>query len=241
MTDNQGMLTPDEPDTSSDATASQSRKTPIIIGAIVAVLIVIAAIAGYQLLNNTDTASGNGDQSNSANAPGYVDDSGRQNNLPAPAPGANSEVKEMSMRIGDRTAPVDLIQATDNNSLLPPQDVKRVGWYSASAIPGVNGAGSSLITGHINDATQGDGYAHQFTSLKEGDKVIVTVNGEDRSFTVNAEPYHVPKGTQFPDIVNQAEGDNQLVLITCGGQFVGGLLGYADNIIVTAVPDNPIG
>lgn len=241
MTDNQTMLTPDEPDATSVSTASESNKTPLIIGAIVAVLIVIAVIAGILIFGGSGDGSGDGDQSGSMNAPGYVDDSGRQDNLPAPAPGANSEVREMSMRIGDNTAPVDLIQATDNNSLLPPQDVKRVGWYSASAIPGVNGSGSSLITGHINDVAQGDGYAHQFTSLKEGDKVIVTVNGEDRSFTVNAEPYHVPKGTKFPDIVNQDKGDNQLVLITCGGQFVGGLLGYADNIIVTAVPDNPIG
>ena len=44
------------------------------------------------------------------------------------------------------------------------------------------------------------------------------------------------KGAQMPEAVNDAVGENRLVLITCGGEFVGGTLGYADNIIVEAIP-----
>ena len=42
------------------------------------------------------------------------------------------------------------------------------------------------------------------------------------------------------DVVNDTEGENRLVLITCGGKFVGGQLGYEDNIITVAEPVAPV-
>ena len=75
-----------------------------------------------------------------------------------------------------------------------------------------------------------------FVDLAEGSEVIVHVNGEDRAFRVSEPPEHVTKGDALPEVVNQAEGDNRLVLITCGGEFVGGQLGYADNVISVADP-----
>ena len=42
-------------------------------------------------------------------------------------------------------------------------------------------------------------------------------------------------------MVNDTDGTNRLVLITCGGKFVGGALGYEDNIITVAEPvDAPV-
>ena len=46
----------------------------------------------------------------------------------------------------------------------------------------------------------------------------------------------MPKGSGFPDVINDTDGENRLVLITCGGKFVGGQLGYEDNIITVAEP-----
>ncbi|WP_308608518.1 class F sortase [uncultured Corynebacterium sp.] len=162
---------------------------------------------------------------------------GAQENLPTPAQGSRGAVHEMEMLIDGKSAPIDFVQLTDQGSLIPPTDVSRLGWYSASAIPGEKGAaGSSVITGHVNEVDQGDGYAARFADLKAGDTVTVKVDGESRDFTVSHDPVQVIKGAQMPEVVNDAVGENRLVLITCGGEFVGGTLGYADNIIVEATP-----
>lgn len=162
---------------------------------------------------------------------------GAQENLPTPAQGSRGAVHEMEMLIDGKSAPIDFVQLTDQGSLIPPTDVSRLGWYSASAIPGEKGAaGSSVITGHVNEVDQGDGYAARFADLKAGDTVTVKVDGESRDFTVSKDPIQVVKGAQMPEVVNDAVGENRLVLITCGGEFVGGTLGYADNIIVEATP-----
>lgn len=162
---------------------------------------------------------------------------GAQENLPTPAQGSRGAVHEMEMLIDGKSAPIDFVQLTDQGSLIPPTDISRLGWYSASAIPGEEGAaGSSVITGHVNEVDQGDGYAARFADLKAGDTVTVKVDGESRDFTVSHDPIQVVKGAQMPEAVNDAVGENRLVLITCGGEFVGGTLGYADNIIVEAIP-----
>lgn len=163
---------------------------------------------------------------------------GAQANLPEPAPGSSKDVQTMTLKIAGREAPVDPVQVTEKHVLLPPTDVQRLGWYSASAVPGsTGGVGSSVITGHINDAAQGDGFAHSFTALRAGDVVAVTMNGGNvQQFRVTQDPEHVVKGSPLPEVVNDAHGPNRLVLITCGGQFVGGQLGYADNVITVAEP-----
>ena len=64
--------------------------------------------------------------------------------------------------------------------------------------------------------------------------------GQERTFRVTEAPYRLPKGSGFPDVVNDSQGENRLVLITCGGKFVGGELGYEDNIITVAEPVAPV-
>ena len=106
---------------------------------------------------------------------------GAQENLPTPAQGSRGAVHEMEMLIDGKSAPIDFVQLTDQGSLIPPTDISRLGWYSASAIPGEEGAaGSSVITGHVNEVDQGDGYAARFADLKAGDTVTVKVDGESR-------------------------------------------------------------
>ena len=148
----------------------------------------------------------------------------------------------MSVGIDGDYAAVDPVQVTDQGVLLPPHDVSRLGWYSASAVPGDAGnVGSSVITGHVNYQGQGTGFAEKFTRLQENQEFTVVIDGEERTFRVTEKPYRLPKGADFPDVVNDADGANRLVLITCGGQFVGGALGYEDNIITVAEPvDAPV-
>ena len=172
----------------------------------------------------------------------YVDDSGAQEHEFEPAPGQFRGFEGMSVGIDGEYAAVDPVQVTDQGVLLPPHDVSRLGWYSASAVPGDAGnVGSSVITGHVNYQGQGTGYAEKFTRLQENQEFTVVIDGQERTFRVTEKPYRLPKGGDFPDVVNDTDGTNRLVLITCGGKFVGGALGYEDNIITVAEPvDAPV-
>ncbi|WP_236630119.1 class F sortase [Corynebacterium atypicum] len=213
------------------ATPKNGRKTAIIIGVVAVVLVALTALfmVGFGGLDKL-TSSGK-------NAGNYVDTSGMQNHELDVAPGDPSRVNGMTLTINGRTAEVDPIQVTDTGMLVPPQDVQRLGWYSASAVPGESGAvGSSVITGHVNYEGQGEGFAYQFTQLNEGDEVVVVHGGETHKFKVTRKPYRIPKTGQMPPEVNDFYGSNSLVMVTCGGAFVGGPLGYADNIVTIAEP-----
>ncbi len=206
-----------------------------LIAAILGLVVVVAlAVWGF-----VSCGSDNDSQAGSAAETSVpaVDDSGAQEHEMEAAPGEHDGVQSMSMTAGGQTAPVDLVQLTDQGALLPPQDISKLGWYSASAVPGDEGdVGSSVITGHVNFAGQGDGFARRFVDMKVGEEFTVNVNGEDRQFRVTEAPVHVTKGADWPEVVNNTTGENKLVLITCGGEFVGGQLGYADNIVTVAEP-----
>lgn len=171
---------------------------------------------------------------------GYVDPEGEQEVQYEAAPGQFQGIEGMALNVGGDIAAVDPVQLTEAGALIPPSDVSRLGWYSASAVPGAEGAaGSSVITGHINYQGQGTGYAARFANMAVGQEFDVLIDGTPRTFRVTQAPYRLPKGSDFPPEVNDATGPNRLVLITCGGQFVGGALGYADNIITIAEPVAP--
>lgn len=236
--------------------AGESKKgnKKLLIGlvALIAVILVIVQLVIYVGRNGDESTEDNaGDsaetsQSAESAAPTtnndpFVDDSGEQNHEVEPAPGEFRGFGAMSLGINDELAAVDPIQVTDTGMLIPPRDVQRLGWYSASAVPGEAGpVGSSVITGHINYQGQGTGFAEKFTTLEQGQEFTVFIDGEERQFRVTEAPYRLPKGSGFPDVVNDTEGENRLVLITCGGKFVGGQLGYEDNIITVAEPVAPV-
>ncbi|MCG7260976.1 class F sortase [Corynebacterium hesseae] len=236
--------------------AGESKKgnKKLLIGlvALIAIILVIVQLVIYAGRNGDDSAEDNaGDsaetsQSSESAAPTtnndpFVDDSGEQDQEIDAAPGEFRGFGAMSLGINDEFAAVDPIQVTDTGMLIPPRDVQRLGWYSASAVPGEAGpVGSSVITGHINYQGQGTGFAEKFTTLEQGQEFTVFIDGEERKFRVTEAPYRLPKGAGFPDVVNDTEGENRLVLITCGGKFVGGELGYEDNIITVAEPVAPV-
>lgn len=202
-------------------------KNPILLIAIL--LIIAVTIALIVILAKSNSEEENGEA--------IFDTHAAQTDLPTPAEGIRNSISNLELAINGDTAPVDFVQLTEQRSLIPPTDVSRLGWYSASAIPGEPGnVGSSVITGHINEASQGEGYAAKFTKLKIGDEVTVKVDDEDRVFRVITEPKLVVKGDELPESINDATGSNRLVLVTCGGKFVGGTLGYAENVIVEAEP-----
>ncbi len=231
-----------------DSEKKGGKKALWAILALIAIVLVIVQLVVYFGRNGDDDAAGDAGESSTVasateeaapttNNDPFVDDSGEQDQEIDAAPGEFRDFGAMSLGINEDFAAVDPIQVTDTGMLIPPRDVSRLGWYSASAVPGEAGpVGSSVITGHINYQGQGTGFAEKFTTLEQGQEFAVFIDGEERRFRVTEAPYRLPKGAGFPDVINDTEGENRLVLITCGGKFVGGQLGYEDNIITVAEP-----
>lgn len=126
----------------------------------------------------------------------------------------------------------DVGLAADGTIDVPPLDrAQEAGWYDQSPTPGE--VGSSVIVGHV-DTQSGPAVFHQLSRLKPGDTVEVA--REDRSVAV----FQVERTERFDKSnlpADQVYGDftkPNLRLITCGGRWIGGQTGYADNVVVFA-------
>jgi sortase (surface protein transpeptidase) len=116
-----------------------------------------------------------------------------------------------------------------------PKDVGEVGWYRFGPAPGA-AAGSSVLTGHVDDYQQGVGVFGRLGDLNPGDVVRVSdEKGVTREFSVISKEAW-PKEQVPLDRLFDRGGTSRLVLITCGGSFNESTLGYDDNIAITAVP-----
>lgn len=158
-----------------------------------------------------------------------------QSDLRAPlAATVDSPDQPVSLTIANESAPTDPVATDVSGTLLPPQDVSRLGWWADSSLPGSN-AGTVVITGHIDDASQGDGFAKRFSSLKQGDEVQVAgKDGESWKYRIDR-TVSVSKNGGLPvDELNRTDGPETLALITCGGKFVGPPVGYENNDIAFA-------
>ena len=166
---------------------------------------------------------------------------GAQSALPPPVTAATDEpAAPVALVVGDVRAPVDPVATDAAGVLLPPQDVTRLGWWADSALPG-RGAGTVVVTGHVDDVDQGVGYAARFADLAVGDVVeAVTADHTVHRYRVT-ESLRTGKDAGADDglpvdELNRLDGPETLALVTCGGPFVGPPLGYRDNVVVFARP-----
>jgi sortase (surface protein transpeptidase) len=90
-----------------------------------------------------------------------------------------------------------------------------------------------VIVGHVDTHT-GPAVFHELKELRSGDRV--EVRRADRSVAVfEVDAVHRYDKNALP--VDEVYGDfsrPRLRLITCGGRWVGGETGYADNVVVYA-------
>lgn len=164
---------------------------------------------------------------------------GQEDLPPALEAAVDNPATPMQLRIGSEAAVVLAIKTTSGGSLIPPEDVSKVGWWADSAFPG-SGTGTVVITGHINDVYAGDGFGKKFSSLTPGS--VVTLTGEDGhewTYRIDAVDEYRKDGELPVERLNRMDGPETLALITCGGEFVGPPLGYEDNDIAwaTRIPD----
>ncbi|MGY0233338.1 class F sortase [Longispora urticae] len=105
------------------------------------------------------------------------------------------------------------------------------GWYRPGPAPGE--VGPAILVGHVS-GKKGPAVFYKLGELKPG--ALVEVSRTDGKVAV----FHVDGVERFPKsrfptarVFGEYTGPT-LRLITCGGAYVGGELGYADNIVVFA-------
>ncbi|MEU9508223.1 class F sortase [Micromonospora sp. NPDC048170] len=133
----------------------------------------------------------------------------------------------------DVEAPVHGVGIAPDGSIAVPDAARaqEAAWYDQGPTPGQYGP--SVIVGHV-DTTSGPAVFHKLRDLRDGDRIEVA--RQDRSVAV----FEVDSVERFDKDKLPADevfGDfsrPRLRLITCGGRWVGGETGYADNVVVFA-------
>ncbi|MCI4065293.1 class F sortase [Micromonospora sp. R77] len=131
------------------------------------------------------------------------------------------------------SAPVTPVgQAPDGSVDVPPLSRHHeTGWYDRGPTPGE--PGRAIIVGHV-DTKSGPSVFYRLHELEPGDRIEVTRS--DRSVVTFAveSVEHFDKSNLPADRVYGDDGPPALRLITCGGEWIGGRTGYADNVIAFA-------
>lgn len=120
--------------------------------------------------------------------------------------------------------------------LLVPDDIGRAGWWDGSARIG-DPFGSIVIAAHVDSFTQGIGKFAELLNMHQGDEVRLESADLRQTFRV-ASAHLEPKTSLAHDTrVFAQDGDERLVLLTCGGPYNPELGGYLDNMVVVANPE----
>jgi sortase (surface protein transpeptidase) len=121
----------------------------------------------------------------------------------------------------------------DDGSIAPPMEdpVHAVGWYGLGPTPGE--PGTAVMVGHVDTDDQAAVFQnlHQIQAGK-----LIEVSRKDRrvaTFKVDSVE-SFPKAAFPADRVLVHDDVPRLALVTCGGEWIGGETGYADNVIVFA-------
>ncbi|MCJ0950178.1 MULTISPECIES: class F sortase [Rhodococcus] len=174
--------------------------------------------------------------SDDGDSPTRVLATGQQDLPPAVRAAVDGPDVPTTLRTGNSTADILPIKTTTDGSLIPPEDVSEIGWWADSAFPG-SGAGTVVITGHVNDIYQGDGFGKKFSTLEIGSVVTVAgAGGQTWNYRIDAVDHYGKDGELPVERLNSLDGPETLALITCGGEFVGPPFGYEDNDVAWGTP-----
>lgn len=134
--------------------------------------------------------------------------------------------------VGVRASVEPVGVAAGGSIATPPTDrTDLTGWYEYGPAPGQSGA--AVIVGHV-DGPDGPAVFYRLGALKPGTTIEVA-RRDHRVAVFRVDSVQRYAKTSFPaDQVFADGGGARLRLITCGGRWVGGATGYADNIIVFA-------
>ena len=134
--------------------------------------------------------------------------------------------------LGVRAKVIKVGRAADGSIATPATDpAEATGWYRLGPTPGE--LGTAVIVGHVDTDSQ-PAVFHRLKELRKG-KLIEVDREDHRAATFTVESVETFPKTSFPaGRVFGSTDRARLVLVTCGGTWVGGHIGYSDNVIVFA-------
>ncbi|WP_370947937.1 sortase domain-bontaining protein [Amycolatopsis sp. cg5] len=133
---------------------------------------------------------------------------------------------------GGGTAKLVRVEVTKKAVLPIPQGLDEAAWWGAKL-----GAdkGAALLSGHVNWAGKKGPFDVLWSMSNGQDVTVMDTAGGKWVYRVNSvvtlHKNDLPK--QARALFGQS-GPHRLVLVTCGGDYVGGTQGYRDNRVVTA-------
>jgi sortase (surface protein transpeptidase) len=134
--------------------------------------------------------------------------------------------------IGVQAKVIKVGRAADGSIATPASDpAEATGWYRLGPTPGERG--TAVIVGHVDTANR-PAVFHRLPELRKGTRIAVD-REDHRVATFTVESVETFPKTSFPAArVFDPTDRPRLVLVTCGGPWVGGHIGYRDNVIVFA-------
>lgn len=134
--------------------------------------------------------------------------------------------------LGVRADVVEVGRAADGSISPPVEDpVQTVGWYGLGPTPGE--PGTAILVGHVDTADR-PAVFHNLHEITPG-KLIEVSRKDRRTATFKVDSVEAFPKTAFPaERVLTHDDVPRLALVTCGGEWLGGDTGYADNVIVFA-------
>ncbi|MFJ8917162.1 class F sortase [Amycolatopsis sp. NPDC102389] len=133
---------------------------------------------------------------------------------------------------GGGTAKLIRKELTADGTLPIPEGLDEATWWGAKL-----GAdqGASLLSGHVNWKGK-KGPFDELWRLKTGQEVnVVDTDGGKWVYKIGEiVTVHKTKLAEQAEKLFGPDGPHRLVLVTCGGEYVGGTDGYEDNRVVTA-------
>ncbi|MEV1289701.1 class F sortase [Micromonospora sp. NPDC049679] len=204
------------------ATAVPVRRRRIPVGPIALIILLVGVFAtGIGLQHVTGSGS-----------PSFLSGDYRQPPRKSPAMPASRPAAISIPDLQLRAAVHSVGLAPDGTIEVPPLERHReAGWFERSPTPGE--LGPSLIVGHVDSRT-GPSVFHGLKTLKSGAKIeIARQDGSQAVFKVESVERFDKRALPNDRVYGDFSRAN-LRLITCGGQWVGGETGYADNVIVFA-------
>ncbi len=127
-------------------------------------------------------------------------------------------------------APVIPVGIEANGDMEVP-DALSVGWYSFGSAPG--DAGSTVLAAHIAESGV-DGVFRYLDTVNVGSVVSVELeDGSVKQYEITERQQYNKTQLPFDDIFRRS-GEEQLVLITCGGDFNPSVRSYEDNVVAYA-------
>jgi hypothetical protein len=132
-------------------------------------------------------------------------------------------------------APVVPVGLHGDGSLVVPDDVRTVGWWTGGSKAG-EAYGSVVLAGHVDSATRGIGVFAELRRLSPGQVVALSSGPRQARYRIDSAT-RVPQAQISQDAgIFSVDGEARLVLVTCGGPFDPVRHRYQDNLVIVATP-----